>query len=275
MTVAPELPPALDRRPAGTGRPTRAARRRPAAAHPTGAVAARPGPVGDAATRPGPVGDAATRPGSVGDAATGSGSVGHAAHVAPAPVWGPARRGATHLRVATRSSAPVESPVEILPGPRLPSRVDLDPAAPAPAAPRQRALVELHPGPGAGSAGRPPPAVPGRLRVTGTRVVRPARPPLRLTVRGRLLVALLAGLAIVMGALAVTARVEALREPASPVPASAPAAVVVAPGESLWTIAERVAPDRDPRVVVDQLRRLNQLPTTDVRAGQRILLRAP
>jgi len=59
------------------------------------------------------------------------------------------------------------------------------------------------------------------------------------------------------------------------VPASAPAQVVVAPGETLWSIAERVAPDRDPRTVVAGIQRLNDLPTADVRAGQTLRLRAP
>ena len=75
--------------------------------------------------------------------------------------------------------------------------------------------------------------------------------------------------------LVVTERLQALRQPAVPVPATAPAEVVVAPGETLWNIAERVAPDRDPRGVVDQIRRINHLPSGDVQAGQTLLLRAP
>ena len=59
------------------------------------------------------------------------------------------------------------------------------------------------------------------------------------------------------------------------VPASAPARVVVAPGETLWSIAERVAPDRDPRPVVAGIQRLNDLSTPDVHAGQTLLLRTP
>jgi LysM repeat protein len=89
------------------------------------------------------------------------------------------------------------------------------------------------------------------------------------------LLALMAGMAGMMTMLAVTARVDSLREPVEPVPASAPAEVVVVPGDTLWSIAERVAPGRDPRAVVDQLRRINGLPSGEVAAGQRLLLRAP
>ena len=35
--------------------------------------------------------------------------------------------------------------------------------------------------------------------------------------------------------------------------ASAPASTVVRPGDSLWTVAARLAPDAEPRTVVDAL----------------------
>jgi hypothetical protein len=108
----------------------------------------------------------------------------------------------------------------------------------------------------------------------GERVVRPATGHLRLTRRGRLVTAaatlLIAGLTLV----GVASRAGSLHETA-PVPASAPAQVVVAPGETLWSIAQRVAPDRDPRTVVAGIQRLNDLPTADVHAGQTLVLRAP
>ena len=44
--------------------------------------------------------------------------------------------------------------------------------------------------------------------------------------------------------------------------------VVVRPGDSLWTIAQRVAPDSDPRKVVDAL--AAERGTADVRAGDTI-----
>jgi hypothetical protein len=106
------------------------------------------------------------------------------------------------------------------------------------------------------------------------RVVRPAPGHLRLTRRGRLVTAVAALLIAGLTLVGVTSRAGALRETA-PLPASAPAQVVVAPGETLWSIAHRVAPDRDPRTVVAGIQRLNGLPTPDVRAGQTLLLRAP
>jgi LysM domain len=111
-------------------------------------------------------------------------------------------------------------------------------------------------------------------RPVGARVVRPAPGHLRLTRRGRLVTAAATLLIAVLTLVGVVSRAGALRETA-PVPASAPAQVVVAPGETLWSIAERIAPDRDPRTVVAGIQRLNDLPTAAVRAGQTLRLRAP
>jgi hypothetical protein len=47
--------------------------------------------------------------------------------------------------------------------------------------------------------------------------------------------------------------------------------IVVQPGETLWAIAERVAPDADPRVTVGRLRELNNLDGA-LQAGQRLVL---
>lgn len=46
------------------------------------------------------------------------------------------------------------------------------------------------------------------------------------------------------------------------------ATVQVQPGDTLWSIAQRVAPQRDPRQVVDRLRRLNQLRSVSLTPGQ-------
>ena len=111
-------------------------------------------------------------------------------------------------------------------------------------------------------------------RPVGARVVRPAPGHLRLTRRGRLVTAAATVLIAALTLVGVVSRAGSLRETA-PVPASAPAQVVVAPGETLWSIAERVAPGRDPRPVVAGIQRLNDLPTPDVHAGQTLLLRTP
>lgn len=55
--------------------------------------------------------------------------------------------------------------------------------------------------------------------------------------------------------------------------APAPHAVTVAPGDTLWAIASRVAPDADPRAEVAALQRRNRLTGVDLVPGQ--VLRVP
>ncbi|WP_311478228.1 LysM peptidoglycan-binding domain-containing protein [uncultured Gulosibacter sp.] len=43
-------------------------------------------------------------------------------------------------------------------------------------------------------------------------------------------------------------------------------------GETLWSIAEKVAGDRDVRDVVHEIMRLNNLPNANVQAGQQLAL---
>ena len=47
---------------------------------------------------------------------------------------------------------------------------------------------------------------------------------------------------------------------------------VVQPGETLWGVATRIALGQDPRPVVDQIRRLNDLESSGIQAGQQLLL---
>lgn len=56
-------------------------------------------------------------------------------------------------------------------------------------------------------------------------------------------------------------------------PADGPApTVVVQPYDTLWSIAGRTAPDRSPRAVVQEIRRLNGLRDYTVHPGERLLL---
>ncbi|MFM9786023.1 LysM peptidoglycan-binding domain-containing protein, partial [Streptomyces scabiei] len=48
--------------------------------------------------------------------------------------------------------------------------------------------------------------------------------------------------------------------------------VTVMPGDTLWSIAGEIAPDADPRDVVDEIIRLNALPSGAVAAGERLAL---
>lgn len=49
---------------------------------------------------------------------------------------------------------------------------------------------------------------------------------------------------------------------------SQPQIWIVARGETLWSIARTLAPDRDPRSVVESLRRANRLESAALRVGQ-------
>ena len=48
--------------------------------------------------------------------------------------------------------------------------------------------------------------------------------------------------------------------------------IQVEAGQSLWQLAETVAPDADPRDVVYEIVKLNQLVTAEVQPGQQIAL---
>ncbi|MDT4924841.1 MAG: hypothetical protein QOG01_2554 [Pseudonocardiales bacterium] len=93
-------------------------------------------------------------------------------------------------------------------------------------------------------------------------------PPLRLTRRG--VVVLTLAISALGGALVWLASLSA------PAPAPAPAgprAVTVEAGDTLWSIAARVAPQRDPRAEVAALQRGNHLTSVDLTPGQ--VLRVP
>ncbi|KAA9129924.1 LysM peptidoglycan-binding domain-containing protein [Microbacterium caowuchunii] len=106
----------------------------------------------------------------------------------------------------------------------------------------------------------------------------PARPVatrLRMTARGRRVLAALVALplAAALGA-GVLSGGAALASRADGSPAGTFETVTVLAGESLWTIAEQVAPSADPRDVVDEIVRLNALDGATVWAGQRIAVPA-
>lgn len=90
-------------------------------------------------------------------------------------------------------------------------------------------------------------------------------PPVRLTRRGVL--ASVLGVALAGGLLLLVAHLSAGSSAATP--AGAPAAVVtVQPGDTLWSIAGQVSPGRDPRRVVEQIRRSNHLDSVSLTPGQ-------
>jgi hypothetical protein len=111
------------------------------------------------------------------------------------------------------------------------------------------------------------------------RQARPAAPqrPLTLTRRGRLVVSLLVVAAVLMSLVAVAA---VLLGPAAGTAAAAKEAtthmtastLVVRPGDTLWSIATRVAPNADPRETITALREVNNLAQPVVYVGQRLII---
>ncbi|WP_438353283.1 LysM peptidoglycan-binding domain-containing protein [Microbacterium sp. CJ88] len=94
---------------------------------------------------------------------------------------------------------------------------------------------------------------------------------LRLTVRGRRALATIAAFpAVVALALAVIGGSSALASGDQGAPAGTFQTVTVMAGDSLWTIAQEVAPQADPREVVSAIQRLNALPSAGLTAGQRV-----
>ncbi len=111
--------------------------------------------------------------------------------------------------------------------------------------------------------------------MTAISISAPQPTRLRLTTRGRRIVAVLAALpAVVALTLAVLSGGSALASRDAGAPVESFTTLTVAAGESLWSIAEQVAPGADPRDVVDAIVRLNALDGVTVSAGQQIAIPA-
>lgn len=117
---------------------------------------------------------------------------------------------------------------------------------------------------------RTPAARHGRERPPSVPLVAPVRST-HLTARGRLAAVLM--LALLLLAAFSLGRTVAEGSTAAAAPPRLEE-VVVQPGDTLWAVAQRIAPGQDPRPVVDQIRRLNQLPSAQLQAGQQLLLPA-
>ncbi|CAB4341448.1 MAG: LysM peptidoglycan-binding domain-containing protein [Actinobacteria bacterium] len=90
--------------------------------------------------------------------------------------------------------------------------------------------------------------------------------PIRLTQRGRTVVALLAMIAGVLTFLAIgalTAQAQSVTQMTT---------VVVHSGESLWDIAVAISPESDPRSTIYDIQQINGLTTSEVLEGQELIV---
>ena len=111
--------------------------------------------------------------------------------------------------------------------------------------------------------------------MTAISIPAPHSTRLRLTARGRRIVAALAAMpAVVALTLAVLSGGSALASRDAGAPAESFTTLTVTAGESLWSIAEQIAPGADPRDVVDAIVRLNGLEGVTVSAGQQLAIPA-
>ena len=95
--------------------------------------------------------------------------------------------------------------------------------------------------------------------------------PLRLTRRGRVVVALAAALLVTMVSLLLAGVAQATNDGPSPRAARENLVqVIVRPGQSLWSVAESADPGQDTRAVIQQIIDLNSLTGDTVFAGQQL-----
>jgi hypothetical protein len=95
----------------------------------------------------------------------------------------------------------------------------------------------------------------------------PANSGVKLTVRGRRVVALLALLPIVLAFFLMSTRA-AQADPIGPTTE----VIKVEAGQSLWDVAVAIAPNEDPRATIWTIKALNGLATSEVQAGQGLIV---
>ena len=103
--------------------------------------------------------------------------------------------------------------------------------------------------------------------ISSTRSATPAKTGQKLTVRGRRVVALLALLPIVIAFVLIGTRA-AQADQTGP----STAVVKVETGQSLWDVAVAIAPNEDPRSTIWTIKALNGLDSSEVQAGQALIV---
>ncbi len=94
------------------------------------------------------------------------------------------------------------------------------------------------------------------------------QPPLRLTRRGRMVVL---GFFVLMASLASAILLASASRADNPATGPAPS-VVVQPHDTLWSIATRTAPKRDPYAAIAEIQKINNLEGYVVHPGQTLEL---
>jgi hypothetical protein len=105
--------------------------------------------------------------------------------------------------------------------------------------------------------------------MTARVAARPTRTSLRLTRRGRLVLVLAVTLLVVLAGLTL-GHGSSLAAGRGDAPARH--AVIVHSGETLWSVAARIAPQQDPRLVVADIQSLNHLSSAAVEPGQQLVV---
>ncbi|SBS74717.1 LysM peptidoglycan-binding domain-containing protein [uncultured Microbacterium sp.] len=111
------------------------------------------------------------------------------------------------------------------------------------------------------------------IDIAGVAAISAPSTRLRLTTRGRRVLAALASVpAVVALSIAIVSGGGALASGERSAPEGTFETVTVMPGDTLWSVAERVAPTADPRDVVDAIMRLNALSSARLDAGQQVAI---
>lgn len=169
-------------------------------------------------------------------------------------------------RPALRLANPDDTPAAPADTPAVPA----DTPARRPAIPPSRRQPRPQTRPASHPQARPQAAHPQARPQTAAHP-RTEQPPLRLTRRGRIVVAVLAAVIVSVICLIAASTAQATNHGASSGAArGGTAKVTVRPGQSLWSVAESADPNQDTRLVVQQITELNGLTSQVVYSGEQL-----
>lgn len=120
-----------------------------------------------------------------------------------------------------------------------------------------------------------PAALPVQVRESNRQVkiqvqtISQQKQPIRLTRRGRRVVAVLALIPIAITFLLIGTRGAVASDGSG---TATTQAIVVQPGQSLWDVAVTINPEKDPRETIWVIQQLNDMKTSEVLAGQELVV---